>query len=98
MKTVITRKNFELFRLDNESAKNFERCCAKELSDFHQESLKWCGNALRQKDSQHFWSDGRYCWYTDGTQEKIECVWMTTNGILMFEDLTNEILYRVSFN
>lgn len=33
----------------------------------------------------------------DGKQDHEQCVWMTENGIAMFEDITKGELYRIEF-
>lgn len=95
MKTIISRNDFGLFEIGNEFKENFKECTSIELSDFQKAALEWVGKAFRQDCSQHFWNNGRYCWYTDETQTKKQCVWMTKNGIPMLEDLENGNLYRI---
>lgn len=97
MVTMLTRRSFKLFEIEERAKQNFEEVKWHDLSDFHAEALRWIGNAMRQDESQHFWNNGAYCWYTDDTQSHEECVWMTTNGIAMFEDITENKLYRILF-
>ena len=94
---TLTKKNFKLWEIEKVSHNNFKMCDWHDLSDFQAVGLKWIGDALRQKESQHFWSNGAYCWYTDGKQDHEQCVWMTENGIAMFEDITKGELYRIEF-
>ena len=96
--TTIYKNDFILYEIADEYKQNFEQQAWHDLSEFHAQALKWVGDAIRQYKSQYFWSNGAYCWYTDGTQSHEQCVWMTANGILMFEDCTEEKLYRVGFN
>lgn len=95
--TTITRKNVKLYQLDEESKKNFVPCSYHNLSDFQAQSLKWLGDAIRPTKSEFFWNNGCYCWWTEKQTHEF-CVWMTENGIAMFEDVTNGILCRVIFN
>lgn len=98
MATMICKKDFRFYEITEESKGNFVATKWNDLSDFHAEALRWAGDAIRPLHSEFFWSDGAYCWYTDGTQSHEQCVWMTTNGILMYEDVTENKLYRVEFN
>lgn len=97
MVVLLSKKKFELFEISEEGKDAFKEATNKELSDFHAEALKWIGDALRTYYSQHFWCDGSYCWYTDETQSHEQCVFMTSNGIAMFEDITEKKLYRIIF-
>lgn len=94
---TLTKKNFNLWKIEKVSHGNFKPFECHDLSDFQAQGLKWIGDALRQKESQHFWSNGAYCWYTNGKQDHEQCVWMTENGIAMFEDITKGELYRIEF-
>lgn len=94
---TLTKKNFNLWEIEKVSHNNFKMCDWHDLSDFQAAALKWIGDALRQKESQYFWCNGAYCWYTDGKQDHEQCVWMTVNGIAMFEDITEKRLYRIEF-
>ena len=73
----------------------------KDLSDFEARMLELVGNAIRPRESQHFWSGGCYSWYRDGRQEKVDRLWLTKNGILVFEKSLDDYvfrLFRVGFN
>jgi hypothetical protein len=94
---TLTKNNFNLHEIEKVSHNNFKMCDLHDLSDFQAAALKWIGDALRQKESQYFWCNGAYCWYTDGRQDHEQCVWMTENGIAMFEDITKGELYRIEF-
>lgn len=98
MTTTINKNSFRFHEITEEFKENFKQQDWRELSDFQSQALKWAGDAIRSLRSEFFWSNGAYCWYTDATQSKEQCVWMTTNGILMFEDVTKNKLYRVEFN
>lgn len=94
---TLTKNNFNLCEIEKVSHGNFKPIEWQDLSDFQAQGLKWIGDALRQKESHYFWSNGAYCWYTDGKQDHEQCVWMTENGIAMFEDITEKRLYRIEF-
>lgn len=98
MATIICKRDFGFYEIAEEYKENFKQQSWRDLSEFHAEALVWVGNAIRQEGSQHFWSYGAYCWYTDATKSHEQCVWQTKNGILMYEDLTEKKLYRVEFN
>lgn len=97
MTTILTRRSFSFFEIDEGCKKNFvpQQWC--DLSEFHANALKWVGDAMRQTESQYFWSGGAYCWYTDAAQSHEQRVWQTANGTLMFEDCTENKLYRVQY-
>lgn len=97
MAKVISKSNFSFFEIEEQFKKNFKEQAWSDLSEFHAEALTWVGDAIRGKNSQHFWSNGCYCWFTDERQDHEQCVWQTANGILMFEDLKEKKLYRVEF-
>jgi hypothetical protein len=88
---------FGFVEIGKEFHNNFrkERTDWKDLSDFQANAMKWVGDTIRQTKSQFFWSDGAYCWYTDATQTYRMGLWMTKNGILIFEDYEKEKLFRV---
>ena len=97
MVTVIKPSDFKFYEILKSYHKNFEPIEWGELSDAWAQLLKWIGDTLRQSDSQFFWSGSCYCWYTDGRQDHEQCVFMTANGLVMFQDITKGELYRVSF-
>jgi hypothetical protein len=97
MTTTINKNSFRFHEITEEFKENFKQQDWRELSQFHAEALKLVGEAIRPRGSQYFWSNGAYCWYTDETQRQEQCVWQTENGILMFEDCTENKLYRVEF-
>jgi hypothetical protein len=98
MATTIYKSDFFFHEITEEFKENFKEKSWHDLSDFQSQALKWAGDAIRPFKSQFFWCNGAYCWYTDATQSNECCVWMTTNGILMYEDATENKLYRVEFN
>lgn len=92
--TTIKKSNlsfFEVLEIDN-YVKNKKK--AKDLSDFESSILILIGNAIRGSKSQHFWLNGAYSWYRDERQEKIDRVWLTTNGVPVFEQETDDGYYR----
>ena len=91
-------KFFEVFEYDIFQKNRKEN---KDLSDFEARMIELVGNTIRPKESQHFWSDGSYSWYRDGCQEKVDRLWLTKNGILVFEQaLDGDVykLFRIGFN
>lgn len=97
MVVTLSKSTFKLFEIEEQYKENFKEVHWTDLSEFHAESLKWIGDAIRGSKSQFFWSDGCYCWYTDEKQNVEECVWMTINGIAMYEKITERKLYRIEF-
>lgn len=97
MVVTLSKSTFKFFEIEEQYKENFKEVHWTELSDFHAESLKWIGDAIRGTKSQFFWNGGCYCWYTDETQSVEECVWMTKNGIAMYEKITEGKLYRILF-
>ena len=95
---TLTKRNIKYHEIDGTNAASFieNRQKAMDLSDFHATALKLVGDIIRSKDSQEFWLDGEYCWYTDATQREVHRIWQTNNGILIYEDM--EDLYRVEIN
>ena len=94
----LSKSNFGFFEIADQYKENFVETNWHDLSDFHAEALKWIGDAIRGPKSQFFWSNGCYCWFTDERQSVEECVWMTQNGIAMYEKITEKKLYRIEFN
>ena len=82
---------FEILEIDNYVSNKKK---VKDLSDFESSMLVLIGNAIRGSKSQHFWLNGAYSWYRDGRQEKIDRVWLTKNGIAVFEQETDGGHYR----
>lgn len=97
MATTICKSDFCFHEITEEFKKNFNEMSFHDLSDFQAQTLKWAGDAIRPSKSVYFWNNGAYCWWT-GNQSHEFCVWMTTNGILMYEDVTDNKLYRIEFN
>ena len=100
-KTSIKKSDVKFFEVLEHDIfqKNRKEC--KDLSDFEICMLELVGNAIRPRESQHFWSDGIYSWYRDGRQEKVDRLWLTKNGILVFEKSLHDDVYklfRVGFN
>ena len=95
--STILKSELSLHQVSNEFKQNFKETSWRDLSDFQAFALRKIGDALRQRNSQFFWSNGCYCWYTDDKQDHEQCVWMATNGSAMFEDITEGDLYRIEF-
>lgn len=69
-----------------------------DLSGFYDVMLRKVGDAIRGPKSQHFWSNGCYCWYTDERQSVEECVYLTTSGNVVYQQITAGKLFHILFN
>jgi len=94
--TIITQKNFKFHQIPQPNKKDFLSVKFFDLSAFHAQALRWIGDALRPPKSEWFWNEGCYCWYTENQTHEFR-VWMTTNGIAMWEDVTAENIYVIEF-
>lgn len=90
--TILSEKNFTFYQIDNENISLF-KCAEGSLSDFHCFALCKCAEAIAQKET--ILVDNRV-WWDDGNNRK--SLYMTTTGILVCEDCTENKLYRVEFN
>ena len=97
MTKVITKSNFGLFKIEEEYKENFKPMAWNNLSEFHIFSLRIVGDAIRPDGSIYLWTDGCYCWWTDNKQATEQRVWITENGIAMFEDCQTDELFRIEF-
>ncbi len=97
MTKILSKSSFKFFEIKEDCRENFKEVKYPDLSDFHMNALTWIGDAIRGPKSQHFWCNGCYCWYVDEKQSHEQGVWMTQNGIAMFEDITEKKLYRIEF-
>ena len=82
---------YNLFELQGSNRTDVAFTNRKEnLSSFEEFYLRELGLQMRKDypDSQHFWRDGAYCWYTDGTQSRIQSVYLLVNGVCVFSDFT----------
>ena len=95
--TTIRKEDFGFLRIYDDCVDNFKEVEYFDLSEFHEAAIKWVGDAIRPKESQWFWNGGEYCWFPDSDQSSVQRLWVTCNGILMFEDCAKNELYRVSF-
>ena len=99
--TTIKKSMLDFFEIKEHDIFVNNKRGAKDLSDFESSMLELVGNAIRPRESQHFWSGGCYSWYRDGRQEKVDRLWLTKNGILIFEKSLDDYvfrLFRVGFN
>lgn len=81
-------RNFKLFELDHNPTRFV---AAKEsISNFEEHYLRELGDRMRRhlKDSQYFWRDGAFCWYTDSTQGRWQKIYLLESGACIFEDFT----------
>ena len=100
-KTSIKKSDVKFFEVLEHDIYLKNRKENKDLSDFEARMLELVGNAIRPRESQHFWSEGCYSWYRDGRQEKVDRLWLTKNGILVFEQVLDGDVYklfRIGFN
>lgn len=100
-KTSIKKSDAIFFELQEYGIFEKNRKNAHELSNFEQSMIILVGNSIRPIESQHFWSDGCYSWFRDGSQEKVDRLWLTKNGILVFEQASEGggyKLFRIDFN
>ena len=100
-KTSIKKSDVKFFEVLKHDIYLKNRKENKDLSDFEARMLELVGNAIRPRESQHFWSEGCYSWYRDGRQEKVDKLWLTKNGILVFEQVLDGDVYklfRIGFN
>ena len=100
-KTSIKKSDVKFFEVLEHDIYLKNRKENKDLSDFEARMLELVGNAIRPRESQHFWSEGCYSWYRDGRQEKVDKLWLTKNGILVFEQVLDGDVYklfRIGFN
>ena len=90
--TTLSKKNFTFHQIDDENMSLF-KCAEGNLSDFHCFALCKCAEAIAQKEIILV---GNRAWWDDGNNRK--SLYMTTNGVLMYEDCNKNKLYRVEFN
>ena len=95
MRQSVSKRDFEFIQVSDECKENFVSKDSHELADVEAWVLRLVGNAIRQQNSQWYWSCGAYCWYTDQMQNHRQCVYLTKNNCLMFEDIEKGELYRV---
>ncbi len=98
MLTIINRENFALKEIDKEFRNSFIAKPHNEISDAESWMLKTVGDAIRKRSSMHFWNDGCYSWfynYPDVGRSVEQRVFLTANGILVFEDCEKNKMFRV---
>ena len=102
---IIEKNEVELYLLDEDSRKNFEhRKDCHNLTSFESFWLKKTGDLIRPKDSEHFWVGDSYRWWErefdkkgNPIKDREFSVWLDTSGNCMYEDYSNDKLYRVMF-
>ena len=97
MKQIIEKSSFSLCKIDDEYKANFKPMRWEMISDAQKFLLRVVGNAIRSDSSVYFWVDGCFSWWNDRKQVCEQRVWMTENGIVMFEDCWANELFRVLF-
>lgn len=100
----IEKENFNLHLIPEDCKENFKRRNAPSLSDFESFSLKVIGMAMMPPKSEYFWCQDDFRWwvrenYEDGSPKHDAefAVWLTDNGIAMYEDFDANKLYRIEF-
>lgn len=94
----INKNDFLLREISREFHNNFIAMDSNELSDAESWMLKTVGDALRESGSEHFWNNGHYSWFINYPNEgrSIEQrIFLTNNGIIVFEDCEKGKMYRV---
>ena len=99
MNQLVTLENLELYEIPEDCQDSFVPKPYNEYSDMESFLLKLVGNVLRGKDSEWCWTDGCFeWWYNDranGTSHHHR-VFLMDNGILVYEDLTEHRMWRVT--
>lgn len=100
---IIESKRFNLLLVDEDCRDNFKRReGVGALSDFESFSLSVIGKAMMPPKSEHFWSENDFRWWVrkydkngNPTHDAEFAVWLTDNGICMYEDFDEGKLYRL---
>ncbi len=95
MVQCVRKEDFRLVEIDKEFQKDFVAKDTHELSDMESYLLKLVGNVLRGPKSQNFWNSGCFTWWEDERQSHEQRVFLTHNGILIFEDCKLGKMFRV---
>ena len=101
----VSRDDFKLYPIPEDCRENFKRKVgATALSDFESFALRVIGKAMMPPKSEHFWRDNDFRWWVrqydkEGhpTHDAEFAVWLTDNGICMYEDFDANKLYRIEF-
>lgn len=102
---IIDKESFSLVLIEDEYRDNFERRKGgTALSDFESFSLKLIGKVMMPPKSEHFWCENDFRWWVrkydkngNPTHDAEFAVWLTDNGICMYEDFDEGKLYRIAF-
>ena len=105
MVQIIRSESFNLHLIDEDYRDSFKRRKgAAALSSFESFFLSVMGNALRPPKSIYFWLDNDFRWWVrkydengNPTHDAEFAVWLTDNGIAMYEDFDEDKLYRIEF-
>lgn len=105
MVQIIESERFNLNLIDEDCRDNFKRReGATALSDFESFSLSVIGKCLMPPKSVHFWCNNDFRWWVRKYDENGNpihdaefAVWLTENGICMYEDFDENKLYRIVF-
>jgi len=102
---IVEKKNFNLHLIPEDCREDYERRKdATALSDFESFSLSVIGKAMMPPKSVHFWRNNDFRWWVrkydkdnNPTHDAEFAVWLTENGICMYEDFDENKLYRIEF-
>lgn len=98
MVQIISKDDFRFLEIDREFQKDFVAKDARELSAMECFLLRTVGDAIREKGSENFWNQGCYSWFINFPEKGKtveQRVFLTRNGILMFEDCEQGTMFRV---
>lgn len=102
---IIEKERFNIHLVEEDCKDNFtRRKNATALSDFESFSLTIIGKAMMPPKSEHFWCENDFRWWVrkydkkgNPTHDAEFAVWLTENGICMYEDFDENKLYRIAF-
>lgn len=98
MTKCIYKQNLSLHPLPSYVIEDWKKNLCEHISDFNAFCIRLIGDVLRQPSSQHFWKDGKFMWFVDAKQNHVQAVWMTNNGIAVFEDEKTREISRIEFH
>lgn len=102
---IIEKENFNLHLIPEDCRENFKRRKGTTaLSDFESFSLKLVGKVMMPPKTEYFWRNNDFRWWVRKYDENGNpsydaefAVWLTENGICMYEDFCENKLYRIVF-
>lgn len=97
---IVEKDNFVLYEIDEDCKSGFVPKDTPELSDMESWLVELIGKALMQpRTDKYCWCNGCFEWWYYNRKEGTSAhyrTFLTKNGILMYEDLSADKLYRVS--